>query len=124
MSSQNNSVKMVYEWEDKEAECYQLYVEERKSLDEVMQHMKDVHNFNPRSVFRAPYKGGMHTDAGNVEMMKRTGLTMPAGSNPSFIHSFIHSVAAFELLRAIALLIYLLMPSLQQTCISDAVSRE
>ncbi|KAF2868616.1 hypothetical protein BDV95DRAFT_500026 [Massariosphaeria phaeospora] len=29
---------MVYNWEGKEAECYRLYVEERKSLDEVIEH--------------------------------------------------------------------------------------
>jgi len=39
---------MVYDWDNKETECYRLYVEERKSLDDVMQHMKVAHNFNPR----------------------------------------------------------------------------
>lgn len=46
--SSKASGKMVYDWDDKEAECYALYVEDRKSLDEVMQHMKEVRNFNPR----------------------------------------------------------------------------
>lgn len=41
-------VEMVYEWDSKEGECYQLYVEEKKSLDEVMQQMKDLHGFSPR----------------------------------------------------------------------------
>ena len=38
---------MVYDWEHKEAECYRLYVEERKSLDEVMDYFKQK-GFAPR----------------------------------------------------------------------------
>jgi len=39
---------MVYEWDLQEGECYRLYVEEKKSLDEVMRQMKEVHGFSPR----------------------------------------------------------------------------
>ena len=39
---------MVYDWKDKKDECYRLYVEERKSLHEVMQYFKDRYNFEPR----------------------------------------------------------------------------
>ena len=46
--------KMVYEWEDKEGECYRLYVEERKSLDEVMDHFKEQ-GFAPRYVDAARF---------------------------------------------------------------------
>jgi hypothetical protein len=38
---------MVYQWDDKEAECYQLYVEEKRSLDEVMAYW-EVRGFTPR----------------------------------------------------------------------------
>ena len=47
-SSLTPKQKMVYEWDSKEAECYRLYVEEKKSLDEVMQQMKELHGFSPR----------------------------------------------------------------------------
>ena len=40
---------MVYNWEGKEAECYRLYVEEKKSLDEVMEVFR-AEGFNPRYV--------------------------------------------------------------------------
>lgn len=40
---------MVYEWDGKEAECYRLYVEEKKSLDEVMAFWEQ-HGFTPRYV--------------------------------------------------------------------------
>lgn len=40
---------MVYEWDDKQDDCYRLYVQERKSLDEVMDYFK-VHGFAPRYV--------------------------------------------------------------------------
>ena len=38
---------MVYDWGDKERECYRLYVEEQRSLDEVMEWMKENRDFNP-----------------------------------------------------------------------------
>ncbi|KAI9724693.1 MAG: hypothetical protein M1828_003562 [Chrysothrix sp. TS-e1954] len=40
---------MVYDWEGKENECYRLYVEERKSLDEVARYFKNEHGFAPSS---------------------------------------------------------------------------
>jgi hypothetical protein len=45
---------MVYDWDGKEAECYRLYVEERKSLDEVIEYWKEK-GFVPRYV--AGWKG-------------------------------------------------------------------
>lgn len=38
---------MVYSWDDKEAVCYRLYVEERKSLEEVIAYW-EVRGFTPR----------------------------------------------------------------------------
>ncbi|KAI9659959.1 MAG: hypothetical protein M1821_001311 [Bathelium mastoideum] len=43
----SETVTMVYDWRDKESECYQLYVEEQRSLDEVMDWMKENRDFNP-----------------------------------------------------------------------------
>jgi DUF2075 family protein len=40
---------MVYNWDDKEAECYRLYVEEKKSLDEVISHF-EAQGFTPRYI--------------------------------------------------------------------------
>jgi len=40
----------MYEWDSKEAICRQLYVEENKSLDEVMAVLKED-GFAPRFVF-------------------------------------------------------------------------
>ena len=40
---------MVYNWDDKEAECYRLYVEEKKSLDEVIAYW-ETRGFTPRYV--------------------------------------------------------------------------
>jgi hypothetical protein len=40
---------MVYNWDDKEADCYRLYVEEKKSLDEVIAHWESK-GFTPRYV--------------------------------------------------------------------------
>jgi hypothetical protein len=38
---------MVYNWDDKEGECYRLYVEEKRSLDEVISYW-EVRGFTPR----------------------------------------------------------------------------
>jgi len=40
---------MVYNWDDKEAECYRLYVEEKRNLDEVIAYW-EVRGFTPRYV--------------------------------------------------------------------------
>lgn len=41
---------MVYDWENKEELCYRLYIEEKKSLEEIMEFMKEHHKFAPRYV--------------------------------------------------------------------------
>ncbi|KAF3041699.1 hypothetical protein E8E12_005645 [Didymella heteroderae] len=47
---------MVYNWDDKEAECYRLYVEEKKSLDEVISHF-ETRGFTPsKRAFQTQFK--------------------------------------------------------------------
>lgn len=41
---------MGYDWDDKRHVCYQLYVEEKKSLDEVVDYFRDKLDFVPRYV--------------------------------------------------------------------------
>jgi hypothetical protein len=41
---------MVYDWENKEEICYRMYIEEKKSLEEIMEYMKEEHKFAPRYV--------------------------------------------------------------------------
>jgi hypothetical protein len=43
---------MVYNWDGKEAECYRLYVAEKKNLEEVMDYWEQ-RGFTPRQVVRA-----------------------------------------------------------------------
>ena len=43
-----NSDKMVYDWEGKEPICYRMYIDEKKSLEDIMEYMKTEHNFAPR----------------------------------------------------------------------------
>ena len=40
--------EMVYDWDGKEATCFQMYIEENKSLEEIMQWFKEKQNFAPR----------------------------------------------------------------------------
>jgi len=44
---------MVYQWDDKEAECHRLYVDEKKSMDEVIAYW-EARGFTPRYVDDAP----------------------------------------------------------------------
>ncbi|KAL5378160.1 hypothetical protein DPSP01_009271 [Paraphaeosphaeria sporulosa] len=47
---------MVYNWGDKEAECYQLYVRERRSLREVAAYWKQ-RGFTPsKRAFQTQFK--------------------------------------------------------------------
>ena len=39
---------MVYDWENKEEICYRMYIEEKKSLEEIMEYMKEELKFAPR----------------------------------------------------------------------------
>jgi Clr5 domain len=41
---------MVYDWENKEDISYKMYIEEKRSLEDIMQFFKDEHNFTPRYV--------------------------------------------------------------------------
>ncbi|KAF4451070.1 hypothetical protein F53441_5892 [Fusarium austroafricanum] len=38
---------MVYEWEPHKDVCYQLYINERRPLEDIMVHMKNVYQFTP-----------------------------------------------------------------------------
>lgn len=39
---------MVYRWDQHREICYRLYVEENRSLDYVVQYMREHHDFGPR----------------------------------------------------------------------------
>jgi hypothetical protein len=42
---------MVYDWDGKREICYQMYIKDRKALEEIMEYMRDVYQFSPRFVF-------------------------------------------------------------------------
>ncbi|TAQ86197.1 D-lactate dehydrogenase (cytochrome) [Chlorociboria aeruginascens] len=48
---------MVYDWENKEDICYRMYIEEKKSLEEIMDYMKEHHKFAPsKRAFQTQFK--------------------------------------------------------------------
>ncbi|KAI9837006.1 MAG: hypothetical protein M1819_000655 [Sarea resinae] len=48
---------MVYDWEGKEEICYKMYIEEKKSLEEIMDFMKTQYNFAPsKRAFQTQFK--------------------------------------------------------------------
>lgn len=39
---------MVYDWEGKRDICYQMYIVDKKALEEIMEYMKNTYQFAPR----------------------------------------------------------------------------
>ena len=46
--NQSMRFKMVYEWDNKREECFNMYITENKSLEEIIAHFRDDKNFTPR----------------------------------------------------------------------------
>ena len=42
--------KMVYDWDNKRDICFDMYITENKSLEEIIAHFRDDKNFTPRYV--------------------------------------------------------------------------
>ncbi|CAG8949048.1 hypothetical protein HYFRA_00002177 [Hymenoscyphus fraxineus] len=48
---------MVYDWEDKQKLCYRMYIEENKSLEDIMEYMKEELKFAPsKRAFQTQFK--------------------------------------------------------------------
>ncbi|KAI6251013.1 hypothetical protein HI914_00948 [Erysiphe necator] len=48
---------MVYDWGNKEEMCYRMYIEEKRSLEDIMEYMKENHKFNPsKRAFQTQFK--------------------------------------------------------------------
>ncbi|KAG5981449.1 hypothetical protein E4U55_002915 [Claviceps digitariae] len=48
---------MVYEWDEHRQTCYRLYIEDGKSLEDIRDHMKNVHKFTPSErAFRTQFR--------------------------------------------------------------------
>ncbi|KAL3425155.1 hypothetical protein PVAG01_04436 [Phlyctema vagabunda] len=68
---------MVYDWENKEDICYRMYIEEKKSLEEIMEYMKNEHKFAPsKRAFQTQFKrwefpSKQHPAHKNVELVQR-----------------------------------------------------
>lgn len=39
---------MVYDWAGKRDLCFQMYIQEKKSLEEIMEYMRTAYQFAPR----------------------------------------------------------------------------
>ena len=39
---------MVYDWEGKREICFQMYIKEKKALEEIMEFMRNTYQFAPR----------------------------------------------------------------------------
>jgi peptide subunit release factor 1 (eRF1) len=42
---------MVYDWAGKREICYQMYIQEKKPLEEIMEYMRTAYQFAPRYGF-------------------------------------------------------------------------
>lgn len=39
---------MVYDWAGKRDICFQMYIQEKKALEEIMEYMRNAYQFAPR----------------------------------------------------------------------------
>ncbi|KAF8851446.1 hypothetical protein BDZ45DRAFT_695898 [Acephala macrosclerotiorum] len=65
---------MVYDWENKEEICHRMYADEKKSLIEIMDYMKEHHKFAPRHTYFKrwdfPSKRSAHKNVTLVQHVK------------------------------------------------------
>ncbi|KAE8348562.1 hypothetical protein BDV28DRAFT_87189 [Aspergillus coremiiformis] len=48
---------MVYDWDGKRDVCYQMYIKDKKALEEIMEYMKNVYQFAPsKRAFQTQFK--------------------------------------------------------------------
>ncbi|KAI5467411.1 hypothetical protein BGZ63DRAFT_346248 [Mariannaea sp. PMI_226] len=48
---------MVYDWDVHQKTCYQLYIDEGRSLEDIMDHLRSVHKFTPsKRAFQTQFK--------------------------------------------------------------------
>ncbi|GKZ34491.1 hypothetical protein AbraIFM66950_004767 [Aspergillus brasiliensis] len=48
---------MVYDWDGKREICYQMYIKDKKALEEIMEYMKNVYQFAPsKRAFQTQFK--------------------------------------------------------------------
>ncbi|KAE8154801.1 hypothetical protein BDV25DRAFT_147018 [Aspergillus avenaceus] len=48
---------MVYDWDGKRDICYQMYIKDKKALEEIMEYMRNVHQFAPsKRAFQTQFK--------------------------------------------------------------------
>ncbi|KAL2003388.1 hypothetical protein VTN02DRAFT_4034 [Thermoascus thermophilus] len=48
---------MVYDWDGKREICYQMYIKDKKALEEIMEYMKTAHQFAPsKRAFQTQFK--------------------------------------------------------------------
>ncbi|KAL3457631.1 hypothetical protein BJX64DRAFT_15032 [Aspergillus heterothallicus] len=48
---------MVYDWDGKRDICYQMYIREKKALEEIMEYMRNVYQFSPsKRAFQTQFK--------------------------------------------------------------------
>ncbi|RHZ43824.1 Clr5 domain-containing protein [Aspergillus thermomutatus] len=56
-ASHQNSLVMVYDWEGKREICYQMYIKDKKALEEIMEYMRNVYQFSPsKRAFQTQFK--------------------------------------------------------------------
>jgi hypothetical protein len=73
---------MVYDWENKEEICYRMYIEEKKSLEDIMEYMKEELKFAPRYVDRSTYLA-VPIDSKTISSSVLTTTTANVPSRPN-----------------------------------------
>jgi hypothetical protein len=75
---------MVYDWEDKQEICYQMYIKEKRALEEIMEHMKNVYQFAPRFV---PPSFCFYVHRGQLDLHLSASCSKDQGGNGDHLFS-------------------------------------
>jgi hypothetical protein len=57
---------MVYDWDGKREICYQMYIRDKKALEEIMDYMRNVYQFSPRYAITRPVSNWQLTQNASV----------------------------------------------------------
>lgn len=73
---------MVYDWDSHEKLCFQLYINEKRSLEDIMVYLKLHHNFAPWSVLSLSLSTSAPPNVFVVPLASRTARSTPANFTP------------------------------------------
>jgi len=94
---------MVYDWGDKRDACFRMYVQEKKTMDEIIEYFRGELGFAPRSVIISPSRHPSTTAVTQTYHIPISRLLCPSLTLPCLVDAhFRHSSRSVVLIDACA----------------------